>query len=124
MMARGYGVRIDNEFKLSLVHPQHPRLFVDVDVVKPSRGGWAITNADADPARIFHYRFDKSIFAGLRIASFVDGIEGAVPADPEGFLDAVYRDWTVPEPPVHYLYGPLNVEVEIRSAATTSCRSA
>jgi hypothetical protein len=115
MRARGYGVRIDNEFKLSLVHPQHPRLFVDVDVVKPARGGWAITNADADPARIFHYRFDKSIFAGLRIASFVDGIEVAVPADPEGFLEAVYGDWTVPEPPVHYLYGPLNVEVEIRS---------
>ena len=123
MRARGYGVRIDNEFKLSLVHPQHPRLFVDVDVVKPARGGWAITNADADPARIFHYRFDKSIFAGLRIARFVDGIEVAVPADPEGFLEAVYGDWTVPEPPVHYLYGPLNVEVEIRSAATASCRS-
>jgi choline kinase len=116
MVGHGYHVRIDNEFKLSLVHPRHPRLFVDVDVVKPSRGGWTITNADADPARLFHYRFDKAVFSALRIAPFVDGIEAAVPADPEGFLEAVYGDWTVPEPPVHYLYGPLNVEVELRSA--------
>jgi len=118
MMDRGYDVRIENDSKLSLVHPRHPRLYIDIDVVKPSRGGWVITNVDADPARIFHYRFEKHIFAGLRAATFVDGIEVAVPADPQGFLEAVYGDWTVPAGRLHYLYGPLNVEVELRSVAT------
>lgn len=118
MVNRGYGVRIDNESKLSLVHRGHPRLYVDIDVVKPSRGGWVITNVDADPARIFHYRFEKRTFAGLRAARFVDGIEVAVPTHPQDFLEAVYGDWTVPESPVHYLYGPLNVEVELRPPGT------
>jgi choline kinase len=118
MVDRGYDVRIENDSKLSLVHPRHPRLHVDIDVVKPSPGGWVIINTDADPARIFHYRFEKRIFAGPRAARFVDGIEVAVPADPEGFLEAVYGDWTVPEGRVHYLYGPLNVEVELRPAST------
>ncbi len=39
-------------------------------------------------------------------------------AHPEAFLEAVYGDWTVPEGPVHYLYGPLNVEVELRQPGT------
>ena len=43
MVARGYAVRIDNDFKLSLVHPEHPQLFVDIDVVRPYRDGGAIT---------------------------------------------------------------------------------
>jgi hypothetical protein len=36
-----------------------------------------------------------------------------VPAEPEGFLTAVYGDWRIPQPKAHFLYGPLNVEVEI-----------
>lgn len=114
MVHRGYGVRIDNDVKLSLVHPEHPRLFVDIDVVRRFRDGWAITNADADPARIFHYCFDHGVFASVQATRFVDGMEVAVPGSPEGFLEAVYGDWTVPAAKVHYLYGPLNVEVEIQ----------
>lgn len=114
MIRRGYVVRIDNGVKLSLVHPAHPRLFIDIDVVRRFRDGWAVTNADADPARIFHYRFDDEVFADLRAARFVDGIEVAIPGRPERFLEAAYGDWTVPQAKVHFLYGPLNVEVEIR----------
>lgn len=113
MVHRGYGVRIDTDLKLSLVHPEHPRLFIDIDVVRRFRDGWAITNADADPARNFHYRFNQGVFAGVQAARFVDGIEVAVPGNPDGFLEAVYGDWTVPEAKVNYLYGPLNLEVEI-----------
>ena len=123
MVARGYAVRIDNDFKLSLVRPEHPRLFVDIDVVRPFRDGWAITNADADPARIFHYRFAHGVFTGLRTARFVDGVDVAVPARPEAFLEVVYGDWTVPAGRIHYLYGPLNVEVEIRQAQSRRRRT-
>jgi hypothetical protein len=90
------------------------RLFIDIDVVRQFRDGWAITNADADPARIFRYRFDHGAFAGVQAARFVDRMEVTVPGNPEGFLEAVYGDWTVPEAKVHYLYAPLNVEVETR----------
>jgi LicD family len=114
MLSRGYTVRIDNDLKLSLVHPEHPRLFVDIDVVRRFRDGWAITNANADPARLFHYCFKHEVFADMQATRFVDGMEVAVPGSPEGFLEAVYGDWTVPRASVDYLYGPLNVEVEIR----------
>jgi choline kinase len=114
MVHRGYGVRIGTDLKLSLVHPEHPGLFIDIDVVRRFRDGWAITNAEADPARDFHYCFDHGVFAGVQAARFVDGIEVAVPGSPEGFLEAVYGDWTVPEAKLPYLYGPLNLEVEIR----------
>lgn len=53
------------------------------------------------------------MFTGARAAAF-QGLEVAVPARPEAFLEAVYGDWTVPEAKVHYLYGPLNVEVEVQ----------
>jgi hypothetical protein len=36
-----------------------------------------------------------------------------VPADPEGFLAAVYGEWSRPQPKMDYRYGPLNLEVEI-----------
>jgi choline kinase len=114
MARRGYDTRIQNDFKLSLVHPRHPRLFVDIDVVGRFRDGWAITNADADPARLFYYRFEHDVFAGVRTARFLDGMEVAVPNRPERFLEATYGDWRTPQAKVHYLYGPLNVEVEIR----------
>ncbi len=116
MVHRGYGVRIDNATKLSMVHPDHPRLYIDIDVVRRFRDGWAITNADADPARLFRYRFDHDVFARLRPARFVDDIEVALPGQPERFLEATYGDWTVPEGKVDHRYGPLNVEVEIREA--------
>jgi choline kinase len=118
MADRGYATRIQNDFKLSLVHPGHPRLFVDIDVVGRFRDGWAITNADADPARWFYYRFERDVFAGVRSAPFLDGMEVAVPNRPERFLEATYGDWRTPQAKVHYLYGPLNVEVEIRSRPT------
>ena len=114
MARRGYGVRIDDGTKLSLVHPAHPRLFIDIDVVRRFRDGWAITNADADPARLFRYRFDRSVFASLRTARFVDGMVVALPGQPERFLEATYGEWRVPEGKVDFRYGPLNVEVELR----------
>ena len=37
-----------------------------------------------------------------------------LPADPEGFLEAVHSDWRTRPPRVHHLYGPLNVDIEMR----------
>ena len=64
-------------YKLSLVHPRHPRLFVDFDVVHPWKEGWAITNANADPRRVFRYRFSHGVFAETRLGRFSDGDGGA-----------------------------------------------
>ena len=113
MLRHGFRVRIENAYKLSFVHARYPHLYIDLDVVRGHRDGWAITNADADPSRLFHYRFAHGVFAGSRTRRFAGAGEVLVPADPEEFLDAVYGDWSRPQPKTHYIYGPLNLEVEI-----------
>jgi hypothetical protein len=50
VIARDFRVRKQNEHNLSLVHRRHPRLFIDLDIIRPHRGGWAITNTDGDRA--------------------------------------------------------------------------
>lgn len=117
MLKRGFRIRIESETKLSFVHPSHPRLFLDFDVVRRYRDGWVITNADADARRIFHYVFPQHVFNEVREARFGAGTNVLVPADPEGFLTAVYGDWTIPQAKSHYLFGPLNVEVELRQVS-------
>jgi hypothetical protein len=112
MKRRGFGVRIENEHKLSLVHPRHPRLYIDIDVVSPHRGGWSITNPNADSGRRFRYHFPAQVFADTKPASFA-GLSVRVPHDPEGFLTAVYGDWRIPSVKTDYRYGPLNTEVEL-----------
>ena len=113
MVARGFRIRKQNEHKLSVVHPRHPRLFIDLDIVRPHRGGWAITNLDGGGRRRFHYCFPLGVFESVRVARFVDGLEMAIPGNAEGFLSAVYGRWTTPRAKVDYLYGPLNLELEI-----------
>jgi choline kinase len=39
MVGRGFRIRIERETKLSLIHPRHPRLFLDLDVVHRSGTG-------------------------------------------------------------------------------------
>ncbi len=115
MLARGYRVRMENRYKLSLIHPVHRGLHVDIDIVRRYRDGWAITNLVQGESRRFHYLFPDTVFAGTRDATF-EGVDVLIPADPEGFLTASYSDWQTPRAKVHYLYGPHNLEVE---AATT-----
>jgi hypothetical protein len=117
MRRRGFRVRIENDDKLSLVHPRHPDLYIDIDVVRRHRDGWAITNRNADPAKLFRYHFPAPVFAGTKRAQFADGLVVRVPGDPDGFLAAVYGDWSVPAGKVDYRYGPLNTEVELIAAA-------
>ena len=114
MMQRGFARRIENEYKLSLVHPSHPRLFVDIDIVRQTPDGWAITNADADPQRVFHYVFAPDVFGDARPVVFNRRHTVRLPANPEGFLSAVYGDWHTQRAKLHVLYGPLNVAVELR----------
>ena len=113
MLQRGFKVRIENSEKLSFVHPRHPRLFLDLDIVRPDPRGWVIINADADPRRRFHYVFPHAVFDRLGRARLAGQLDVTVPGDPEGFLAAVYGDWRIPRGKVHYLYGPNNVEVEL-----------
>lgn len=113
MVARGFRIRKQNEHKLSIVHPRHPRLFIDLDIVRPHRGGWAITNVDGGGRLRFRYCFPLGVFATSRVARFVDGLEVKIPGDAEGFLSAVYGRWATPRAKVDYLYGPLNLELEI-----------
>ena len=113
MLRHGFRIRKEDPCKLSFVHPQHPRLYLDLDVVRPHRDGWVITNADADPSRLLHYRFPHAVFAGSRAMTLADVGEVFVPADPEGFLTAVYGDWSQPQPKLDFAYGPLNLEVEV-----------
>jgi choline kinase len=115
LMRRGFGVRIENECKLSLVHPRHPRLYIDIDVVRPHRDGWAITNKDADPQKKFHYYFPAGVFASTQTAAFTQSLMVRVPQDAQGFLAAAYGHWQTPAPKVDYRYGPLNTEVELVS---------
>lgn len=116
MLRRGYRVRIEDSEKLSLVHPRHPQLFLDLDVVRPHPRGWVIVNANADPRRHFHYVFPPAVFATRARARLAQTLDVTVPGDAEGFLTAVYGDWRTPSGKVHYLYGPHNVEVELRPA--------
>lgn len=114
---RGFRVRVEHAAKLSMVHPDHPGLYVDLDIIRPHRDGWAITHLDpTTPNRRYHYRFPHQVFASSRPARFGNDLEVLVPADPEGFLGAAYGDWRIPRPKLHYLYGPLNLEVEIVEA--------
>ncbi|MEO7218464.1 MAG: NTP transferase domain-containing protein [Gemmatimonadaceae bacterium] len=113
----GFGVRIENDDKLSLVHPEHPHLYIDIDVVRPQRDGWAITMRDVDLLRLFHYHFQAPVFADTKRAQFAHRLKVRVPADPDGFLAAVYGDWRVPASKVDYRYGPLNTEVELLAPA-------
>lgn len=130
MLRLGFVVRIENDDKLSLVHPKHPRLYIDIDVVRRQRDGWAITNQDADPAKRIHYHFAADVFASTTVAPFAHGLMVRVPKDPDGFLAAVYGDWHVPASKVDFRYGPLNTEVELvtksemRSALSPSSGSA
>ncbi len=120
MLGHGFRVRIESRYKLSFVHPRHPHLLIDLDVIRPHRDGWAITNADSDPARLFHYRFPQAVFADSRAMRLAGIGDVLVPADPEGFLTAVYGDWSRPQSKTDYLYGPLNLEVECRAPTTSS----
>ncbi|HEY7878116.1 MAG TPA: phosphocholine cytidylyltransferase family protein [Gemmatimonadaceae bacterium] len=115
MQARGFQIRIDRPGKLSVVHPGHPRLFIDLDVVHRRPDGWAIINIDSDPRRICEYVFAPPVFGGTRRARFSGHHAVRLPADPETFLEAVYGDWRTPQPGVHHLYGPLNVRIEMRN---------
>jgi len=117
MVARGFTVRVEDANKVSVVHPRHPRLFIDVDVVQRRGDGWAITNAHADPERLFHYVFDRSVFGATRPGT-LGGHPVRLPADPEGFLEAAYGEWRTPQAKVHYLYGPLNLEIESRARSS------
>ncbi|HKV52321.1 MAG TPA: NTP transferase domain-containing protein [Gemmatimonadaceae bacterium] len=119
MIARGFQVRIGDAHKVSVVHPRHPRLFIDIDVVHRRGDGWAITNASSDARRICHYVFAPSVFDGTR-ASTLGTRRVRLPADPEGFLEATYGEWRTPQAKVHYLYGPLNLEIETRAAASST----
>lgn len=118
MIARGFEARIADAHKVSVVHPRHPRLFLDIDVVHRRGDGWAITNASSDPRRICHYVFAPQVFGETR-AGTLGGWRVRLPADPEGFLEATYGEWRTPQSKVHYLYGPLNLEIEMRTAAST-----
>jgi choline kinase len=111
----GFGARIENDDKLSLVHPRHPCLYIDIDVVRPHRDGWAITNNHSDQQKTFHYHFPAGVFAGTQTAVFAQNLAVRVPQDAEGFLAAAYGDWQTPARKVDYRYGPLNTEVELVS---------
>ena len=113
LMRHGFAVRIEDDCKLSLVHPKHPHLYIDIDVVSPHRDGWAITNRDADPRKTFRYYFPAGIFAGTQTAPFARHLTVRIPQDPQGFLAAAYGHWQTPAPKVDYRYGPLNTEVEL-----------
>ena len=113
MMARGYRVRIESPYKLSLVHPVHPGLFIDIDIVHRYRDAWAVTHLEPHGRRQYHYLFPDAVFAGTRAVRFEGGVEVLLPADPDGFLTAAYSDWRTPRAKVHFLYGPHNLEVQI-----------
>lgn len=112
MVARGFAARIANAHKVSVVHPRHPRLFVDIDVVHRRGDGWAITNATSDPRRICHYVFAPSVLGETRVVRFA-GRRVRVPCNAEAFLEATYGEWRTPQAKLHYLYGPLNLEIEV-----------
>jgi hypothetical protein len=112
MVKRGFAVRIENTEKLSLAHPRHPRLYVDIDVVRTHRDGWAIVNNYANLGKVFRYHFPANVFAGTSEATFSHRLKVLLPRDPTGFLDAVYGDWRKPACRVEYCHGPLNTEVE------------
>jgi choline kinase len=116
MLRHGFQVRIENSEKVSFVHPRHPRLFLDLDVVRPHPRGWVIINADADPRRRFHYLFPGPVFDRVAPARLAGQLDVTIPGDAEGFLTAVYGNWRVPRSKVHFLYGPNNVEVELLDA--------
>jgi choline kinase len=113
MQRRGFRVRIETADKLSMVHPRHPHLFIDIDVVRRHRDGWCLTNSDADPTKCFRYHFSAGVFAGSRRAQFLQRVTTRVPSDADGFLTAVYGDWRIRSSKVDYRYGPLNTEVEL-----------
>lgn len=116
LLRRGLKVRLENQHKTSFVHPRHPQLYIDIDVIAPHRDGWAVVNAHADPTRRFIYHFPHRVFESLTPMTMRRTLDVWVPQDAHAFLAHAYGRWQIPATKVDYRYGPLNTEVELVAA--------
>lgn len=108
----GMRVRRDLPHKLSLRHREHDELWIDIDVLFDRGSHVEIINTTL-PDRTMHYRFSRSVFDGGSTSLRIGDLTVPGPADPEAFLTQVYGDWRTPADKVNFLYGPLNVIVEL-----------
>lgn len=95
MKRRGYVVRYDAPYKLSLVRTDH-FLKMDIDVFYPWKG--AMICATAYDGRVLGASFPKGSFDELQEVRFVGNPRVLIPASPERVLEAAYGDWRTPAP--------------------------
>ncbi|MFC1593955.1 NTP transferase domain-containing protein [Candidatus Omnitrophota bacterium] len=117
MVNKGFQVRIENQHKVSFIHPRCDHLYIDIDRVYEKKGQMVITNSDADDTNNYSYYFSPDTFSGFKTVRFQDGLEALIPQEPEKFLETVYGDWRTPQQKSHYLYGPLNLFVEPKTTS-------
>ena len=111
LVAKGFKVRIDDPYKLSILHPHVAGLFLDIDLVYEKNGYMVVSNARAVEEYLYSYFFKKDIFKSLKTMQFAN-MDVLVPEGAEDFLETVYGDWRTPHDKSHHLYGPLNLRIE------------
>jgi hypothetical protein len=111
LVGKGFKVRIDDPYKLSILHRHVEGLFVDIDLVYEKSGYMVISNASAVEEYLYSYFFKKDIFKSLKTMQFAN-MDVLVPEGAEDFLETVYGDWRTPHDKNHHLYGPLNLRIE------------
>jgi hypothetical protein len=108
MLARGFTVRIEDQGKISFVHPRLPRLWVDIDRMHETRDHvWSINTNSKEPL-VFAYWFSRESFRTL-VPHQLDGVRVLVPGGAEDVLSTTYGTWRIPQPKKGYLRGPLNL---------------
>lgn len=112
MLAKGFNVRHESTFKLSLVHPKAPNLFIDMDIIIFENNKAYVINEHSSKDFIYRYPFPTQTFTDLQKVRFIDNIEVNIPKNPELFLNAVYgEEWHTPSAKKDYRTGPLNTEI-------------
>jgi phosphorylcholine metabolism protein LicD len=117
MMKRGFRVRINDRYKVSLVNPRYKMLCIDIDLVYQKNGRAVITNSADDEKNDFSYVFPPEAFSRFKVIRFVEGIEVLIPLAPEIFLEAAYGDWKTPQKKADHLHGVLNLVIEPKTLA-------
>ncbi len=94
MQSRGYGVAIDEAYKLKFKRP-FCRLMIDVDVFYPWDGMMISCLCEVD-GNLLATSFGQNAFDRLREINFLGDLKVLIPDPPTTVLTTIYGDWRTP----------------------------